>query len=138
MVQIFYFEIPLAPSGIPANMPGWFSLSGRFFCTGQQQLWRGKWNFKIKKNTTFHHHFLAKNVGFKTWDFSRLILWVLGDVTVIGFIFENTEIAQLFIIYILFSSSNTQFYESQIFSLLTFWVFFPDKSFYINIKMYPI
>ena len=28
-----------------------------------------------------------------------------------------------------FSSSNTQFYESQIFCLYTFWVFFPDKSF---------
>ena len=28
-----------------------------------------------------------------------------------------------------FSSSNTQFYESRIFCLLTFWVFFPDNSF---------
>ena len=28
-----------------------------------------------------------------------------------------------------FSSSNTQFYESRIFCLFTFWVFFPDKSF---------
>ena len=27
-----------------------------------------------------------------------------------------------------FTSSNTQFYESQIFCLFTFWVFFPDKS----------
>ena len=30
--------------------------------------------------------------------------------------------------YISFSSSNTQFYESRIFCLFTFWVFFPDKS----------
>ena len=31
--------------------------------------------------------------------------------------------------YISFSSSNTQFYESRIFCLFIFWVFFPDKSF---------
>ena len=31
--------------------------------------------------------------------------------------------------YILFRSSNTQFYEVRIFCLFTFWVFFPDKSF---------
>ena len=31
--------------------------------------------------------------------------------------------------YISFNSSNTQFYKSRIFSLFTFWVFFPDKSF---------
>ena len=30
---------------------------------------------------------------------------------------------------ILFSSLNTQFYESRIFCLFTFWVFFPDKNF---------
>ena len=30
---------------------------------------------------------------------------------------------------ILFTSLNTQFYESWIFCLFTFWVFFPDKSF---------
>ena len=28
-----------------------------------------------------------------------------------------------------FSSSNTQYYESRIFCLFSFWVFFPDKSF---------
>ena len=32
-LEFFYFEIPLAPSEIPANLPGYFSL----FCTGQQQ-----------------------------------------------------------------------------------------------------
>ena len=32
-------------------------------------------------------------------------------------------------IFISFSSSNTQFYESRIFCLFTFWVFFPEKSF---------
>ena len=31
--------------------------------------------------------------------------------------------------YISFSSSNPQFYESRISCLLTFWVFFPNKSF---------
>ena len=31
--------------------------------------------------------------------------------------------------FISFSSSNTQLYESRIFCLFTFWVFFPDKSF---------
>ena len=34
-----------------------------------------------------------------------------------------------------FSSSNTQFYESRIFCLFTFWVHFPDKSFKL-IKKY--
>ena len=36
---LFYFEILLAPSELPANLLGQFSLSGQlFFCTGQQQL----------------------------------------------------------------------------------------------------
>ena len=39
-----------------------------------------------------------------------------------------------FISNISFSSSNTQFYESQIFCLFTFWVFFPDKSFKLILK----
>ena len=35
----FFFEIHRAPSEIPANLPGQFSLSGQiFFCTWQQQL----------------------------------------------------------------------------------------------------
>ena len=34
-----------------------------------------------------------------------------------------------FSICISFSSSNTRFYESRIFCLFPFWVFFPDKSF---------
>ena len=36
--------------------------------------------------------------------------------------------------FISFSSSNTQFYESRIFCLFTFWVFFPDKSFELTSK----
>ena len=43
-------------------------------------------------------------------------------------------------LFISFNSSNTQFYESRIFCLFTFWVFFPDKSFkliskYVHPKM---
>ena len=38
-------------------------------------------------------------------------------------------------IFISFSSSNTQFYESPIFCLFTFWVFFPYKS-YKSISKY--
>ena len=30
----FFFEIPRAPSEIPANLPGQFSLSGQIFYTG--------------------------------------------------------------------------------------------------------
>ena len=47
--RISYFEIHRAPSKIPANLPGQFSLSGQIFlhCAGQQQLWKGSLNFKI-------------------------------------------------------------------------------------------
>ena len=38
------------------------------------------------------------------------------------------------VVNISFSSSNTQFYESQIFRFFTFWVFFPDKSFKLILK----
>ena len=31
MIQTFYFEIHFAPSEIPANLPGQFSLSGQIF-----------------------------------------------------------------------------------------------------------
>jgi hypothetical protein len=36
--DFFDFEILLAPSELPANLPGQFSLSRQIFCTGQQQL----------------------------------------------------------------------------------------------------
>ena len=55
---------------------------------------------------------------------------------------ENTSLCDFYIMTLIFwwkftkkstnisfSSLNTQFYESRIFCLFTFWVFFPDKSF---------
>ena len=44
-LEFFYFEILPAPSEIPANQPGQFSLSGQIFLH-----WAAatlKWNFKI-------------------------------------------------------------------------------------------
>ena len=37
----------------------------RFFCTGQQQLWRGQWNFKTKILAHFSSSFLSQ----KCWGF---------------------------------------------------------------------
>ena len=57
------------------------ALLGRFFCTGQQQLWRGSVNFKINSRPLFTIIFKLKNVNFKTRDFSPLIEWVLAGVS---------------------------------------------------------
>ena len=56
------------------------ALLGRFFCTGQQQLWRGSVNFKINSRPLFIIIFKLKNVNFKTRDFSPLIPRVLSGV----------------------------------------------------------
>ena len=61
----------------------------------------------------------------------RLIKVIL--VKSCGEIFLQVFYLSVFII-ISFSSSNSQFYESQIFCLFTFWVFFPDKSFILISK----
>ena len=37
------------------------AILGRYFCTGQQQLWRGSVNFKIKSLDHFLPSFLSKN-----------------------------------------------------------------------------
>ena len=56
------------------------ALMGRFFGTGQQQLWRGSVNFKINSRPLFTIIFKLKNVNFKTRDFCPLIKWVLAGV----------------------------------------------------------
>ena len=56
------------------------ALLGRFFCTGQQQLWRGSVNFKINSRPLLTIIFKLKNLNFKTRDFSPLIEWVLAGV----------------------------------------------------------
>ena len=53
------------------------AILGWYFCTGQQQLWRGSMNFKIM--------FKQKNGNFKTPDFSPLIKRVLAGVESLGF-----------------------------------------------------
>ena len=45
-----------------------------------QYLWRGLVNFKINSRPLFTIIFKAKNVNFKTRDFSPLIEWVLAGV----------------------------------------------------------
>ena len=58
---------------------------GKYFCTGQQQLWRGSVNFKINFRPLFTIIFKLKNDNFKTRDFSPLIERVLAGV------FYNTQ-----------------------------------------------
>ena len=54
---------------------------GRYFCTGQQQLWRGSVNFKINSRPLFTIIFKLKNGNFMTRDFSPLIKRVLAGVS---------------------------------------------------------
>ena len=56
------------------------AILGRYFCTGQQQLWRGSVNFKINSRPIFTIIFKIKNDNFKTRDFSPLIERVLAGV----------------------------------------------------------
>jgi hypothetical protein len=52
---VFYFEILLAPSELPPNLPGQFSLSGQLFLHWAAATLKGLLEFK-KQITTFHHH----------------------------------------------------------------------------------
>ena len=56
------------------------SVLDRYFCTGQQQLWRGSVNFKINSRPLFTIIFKLKNRNFMTRDFSPLIKRVLAGV----------------------------------------------------------
>jgi hypothetical protein len=57
----FFFEILLAPSEVPANLPGQFSLSGKIFLQWAVATLKGLVEFQNKKLD----HFSLKNVGFK-------------------------------------------------------------------------
>ena len=49
-----YFQIPLYLSKIPSiTCQANKAFLGSFFCTGQQLLWRGKWNFRIDISRLF-------------------------------------------------------------------------------------
>ena len=67
------------------------------------------------KQTQYYEENDSKKIG----DWFRVTIWFPEYL-------ENTCIS--------FSSSKTQFYESQIFCLFTFWGFFPDKSFKLMSK----
>ena len=59
-LEFFYFEILLAPSVLPANLPGQFSLSGQMFLHWAAATLKGLvefQNLEKKIQTTFHHHF---------------------------------------------------------------------------------
>ena len=77
--RIFYFEIEPAPSEIPANLPGQFSLSGLMFlhwaaAGPAAATLKGLVQFQNRKfKTTFHNHCQSKNSHFKSYEFSRLI-----------------------------------------------------------------
>jgi hypothetical protein len=88
-LDFFCFEIPLAsselllPSEKKSAQKGWIRLAG------SQVSLKGLVEFQNKKFlTTFHHPFYAKNVGFKSWDYSPLILGVLGGVVICMAIFQ--------------------------------------------------
>ena len=46
---VFYFEILLAPSELPADLPGQFSLSRQLFLQGAAATLKGLVEFQIKK-----------------------------------------------------------------------------------------
>jgi hypothetical protein len=48
-IEFFYFEIERAPSEIPANLPGQFSLSGPFFLHWAAATLKGLVQFQNKK-----------------------------------------------------------------------------------------
>ena len=56
------------------------AILGRYFCTGQQQLWRGLVNFKINSRPLFTIIFKLKNDNFKIRDFSPLIKRIIIGV----------------------------------------------------------
>ena len=56
------------------------AILGRYFCTGQQQLWRGSVNFKMNSRPLFTIIFKLKNGNLMTRDFSPLIKRVLAGV----------------------------------------------------------
>ena len=58
---------------------------GRFFCSGQQLLWRGLVNFKIRNSRHIRDMYMIyfKNVDCKTRDFSPLIKKVLAGVEIL-------------------------------------------------------
>ena len=49
-VEFFYFEIPLAPSEILANLPGQFKLSGQISLHRAAETLKGSVNFKMKNS----------------------------------------------------------------------------------------
>ena len=57
------------------------AILGKYFCTGQQQLWRGSVNFKINSRPVFTIIFKLKNDNFKSRDFSPLIKRVTTGVS---------------------------------------------------------
>jgi hypothetical protein len=62
----FYFEILLAPSELPDNMPGQFSLSGQLFLHWAAATLKGLVEFQNEKKLDhFSPSYLIKNVGFK-------------------------------------------------------------------------
>ena len=56
------------------------AILGRYFCTGQQQLWRGSANFKVNSRPLITIIFKLKNGNFMTRYFSPLIKRVLTGV----------------------------------------------------------
>ena len=56
------------------------AILGRYFCTGQQQLWKGSVNFKVNSRPLFTIIYKLKNGNFMTRDFSPLIERVLTGV----------------------------------------------------------
>ena len=62
---------------VPKNLPIRAELAWQV----RRYLWRGSVNFKINSRPLFTIIFKAKNVNFKTRDFSPLIEWVLAGVS---------------------------------------------------------
>ena len=65
------------------------AILGRYFCTGQQQLWSGSVNFKINSRPLLTIIFKLKNDNFKTRDFSPLLKRVITGVSSLEFEMNN-------------------------------------------------
>ena len=62
---VLYFEILLAPSELPANLPGQFSLSGQLFLHWAAATLKGLVELKIKKLDHFSPSCLTQKLGFQ-------------------------------------------------------------------------
>ena len=68
-VLVFYFEILLAPSELPANLPGQFRLGGQLFLHWAAATLKGLVEFQNKKLDHFSPSYLTQKGWFQDLSF---------------------------------------------------------------------